>query len=401
MKKIIILGGGINQIPLIEKAKEMGYYIILCDFRNNVPGIGMSDQYYQIDTMDYNAVVEVCKKENPNGIITNSEPVMPIMARVSHNLGLIGNTEDSLKKLISKYEFRNLQRKLGLYAPKHVFVENEDELLMRIKTLEYPIIIKPCESSGSRGSKKIESFNLVDICSTYRECEQYSRNHQVVIEEFVEMPSLMSIEGDIFIHHGKILWNGLFANLRFSWAPMVPMTDVAPLVLKEEQMEIVKHAVESIFIEAGIVYGEYNIEGYFNKRGEFFIIEINVRQGGNEIPEFVKSFSGIDISKLLVSTCVGDDSYWNEIQNAHFQYQYFTKHLVFSKENGKYRGLNIDDRIKQFVVRINEHVRLGDDVLKCSNATDIVAIVDLKFNSFDEQQKYVSKIDELIMVNVE
>ena len=396
-KKIVILGGGKNQLPLIQKAKYSGYYVVLCDFRDNVPGIPLSDIHYQINTMDFDAVLSVCLKEKPDGIITNSEPVMPILTKVSSELGLPGNSIEGIKTLMSKADFRKLQKKLGLYCPQSIIVDSLDEL-KKLKSWIFPLIIKPCECSGSRGSRKISHFDEEQIQSSFIECKSYSRNGKVVIEEFVDMPSLTTIEGDIFLYKDEILWAGLFYTKRSPWAPMVPQTYIAPLQETDEWLGKIKESLIKIFKAANIVFGEYNIEGYFTNSGEFFIIEINVRQGGHEIPLFIEDFSNIDLSRLLVSTCVSDDSYWNNIKNYAANYNYVVKHTVFSRYSGIYHGLFISDEVKKYVKRLVELKNIGDKVDECVNGTNLVAIVDLFFDNALDQQRITSNIFDYIHV---
>ena len=84
------------------------------------------------------------------------------------------------------------------------------------------------------------------------------------------------------------------------------------------------------------MFGEYNIEGYFNKKGDFFVIEINVRQGGHEIPLLINDYTGIDFCKLLVSTAVRDTDYWEYVKNYERHYRFAIKQTTFSQKAGKY-----------------------------------------------------------------
>ena len=91
MKKIMILGGDKNQLPLIKKAKEIGLYIILCDFRDYVPGSALSDVHYQINTLNPELLIQVGNKERPDGILTNSEPsFVSIRGMEAKNSFLVG-----------------------------------------------------------------------------------------------------------------------------------------------------------------------------------------------------------------------------------------------------------------------------------------------------------------------
>lgn len=398
MKKIVILGGGINQLPLIIAAKDLGYYVVLCDFRDNVEGIGLSNIHYQIDTLNYDEVAEVCRHEAPDGIISNSEPAMPIVAAISEDFGFVGNSRESIQTFISKSRFRSLQKRLGCFAPDYYEISTEEELWDSIDELKYPIIIKPAQCSGSRGSRRIDGFDKDLIHNVFSDCLRYTFNGKVLVEEFVEMPSLTTIEGDVFLHNGKILYDGLFSTTRAEWASMVPMTYTAPAVIDPLQQAKIISALDKVFRASGIRHGEYNIEGYFNADGEFFIIEINVRQGGHEIPFLIKDFTGMDYTRLLVSTSVGDDSYWEKEMESKPVYRNIIKQTTFSQFNGKYDGLFVDPLIEGNVYRIIENKKKGEMVEQCVDGQSLVAIVDLEFQRREEQLRVYDKMNDLILV---
>lgn len=398
MKKIVILGGGSNQIPLIKSAKELGYYVVLCDFRDNVEGIALSDVHYQINTLNYDEVADVCNKEHPDGIISNSEPAMPIVARISQAFGLIGNSEESISSLMSKNKFRALQKRVNCFSPSYYEITSVDEIWSIIDNLMFPIIIKPAQCSGSRGSRRINSLDRDFIINTCNDCFHYTTNGKVVVEEFIEMPILTTIEGDVFIHNNEILYDGIFSTTRADWAPMVPMTYTAPVVIDEMRLKQLREVLQKLFSEAKIKHGEYNIEGYFTKNGDCFIIEINVRQGGHEIPLLIKDFTGIDYTKLLVSTSVGDDSYWNEVINKTVVFRDIIKQTTFSQYEGKYDGLIIDKSVSNRIYRTVEFIERGGQVEKCIDGQSMVAIVDLEFPDRTSQLQVYEKMNDLIKV---
>ena len=84
MKKIMLLGGSAQQIIAIEKAKELGYFTVLCDYLPDNPGQYIADKFYQVSTTDKEAVLDVAKKENINGILSYaSDPAAPTAAYVA------------------------------------------------------------------------------------------------------------------------------------------------------------------------------------------------------------------------------------------------------------------------------------------------------------------------------
>lgn len=401
MKKILIVGGGVNQMPLVLASKSEGYFTIVVDYAGEkCPAYTVADRFYNISTQDEDAIYEVAWQEGIDGIISNSEMSMLIVNSIAEKFGLIGNPVDGVNDLISKSRFRDLQRRAGVYAPGHFEVVTPEEAVSVSERFSFPIIIKPCESSASRGSREIERFVQKDIEEIVWACEQYSRNKKVVVEEYVEMPSLQTIEGDIFVYGDSILWDGLFYTTRASWAPMVPMTYTAPIRIDNAKLSIIKTTVTRILNEAGIRFGIFNIEGYFTKNGEFFVIEMNARQGGNFLPLFLHRFTGIDYNRLLVTTCVNDDGYFNTVMRTECHTKYAIMHSVYSQKDGIYRGLTFDSRIKDKITEVREMLKVGDKVHRCVDGTSIVASVDMEFDSLKDLYDYSPRIIDSIYVEL-
>ena len=320
---------------------------------------------------------------------------MTVVSKVSETLNLVGNTYDSVRIITEKDLFRKLQREVALFAPRVTVASSLDEI-PSWEEIHFPVILKPAESSGSRGVTVVESFDLDYLREVFTACIPLSRNGKVVIEEYVPMPSLTIYDGDVFVYGDEILWNGLFFSTRNPLSPLVPSTQTYPLTVDAERLMTIKDAVRRIFKGAGIVYGEFNIEMYFTKEGKLFIIEVNDRQGGNGIPLQIKKHSGIDFTKLLVTTAVGIEDYWQYIHTVPPTCNYICRHPVFSNAGGQYLGLHIADELENYVTGVEEVITIGGRVNKCSNASDVVAFVDLEFDSAEIQRRYFDKLNEMI-----
>lgn len=398
MKKIMILGGNKAQVPLIEAAKREGYHVVLIDYTTTNPGIPLADTHYQVNFMDREEVLRIAQQEQVQGVISNSEAAMTVVAYISEECGLVGNTLKSILNISSKIDFRILQKKLGVFAPEHMVTASFEEAVAHVDKLRFPIVLKPSKSSGSRGTTKVTAR---DALPQYREewesCKKYSMDAQVVLEEYVETQTPDStIEGDVFISNGHILWNGLFTNKRSLLAPMVPMMDVFPPLLTDFQLCEVKETIKKLFCGAGITFGEYNIEMYYTTQNELFCIEINPRQGGNGIPDIVKKHSGIDLYKLLITTAMGNDYYFEEVRNTPNPGRFVIRQLVFSRKNGILQDLHIPSELKPYITDIHMIRDIGNSVNVCHCASDIVAWVDLEFESREQQISLLEKIEKEI-----
>ena len=219
-----------------------------------------------------------------------------------------------------------------------------------------------------------------------RSFKGFSRNGKVTIEEYVKMPSLDVIEGDIFVMGDDILWNGIFTTGRSSNAPMLPMTYIFPAILTDKQLSAVKENVTKVFKEAEIRHGQYNVETYFTEEGELFIIEANPRQGGHLIPQWILEHTGIDYSKLLVTTAVGDNTYFHAIKDKECANNYHTHHVVFSDTGGVLEEVVIDPAVKAYVTEVKLLKQKGDFVSRFDVASDrTVGYVTLVFPDRETQ----------------
>ena len=396
MKKILILGGAKAQVQLIQAAKELGYYVVLCDFTTTNPGIALVDKHYQVSTLDREAVLEVAIKEHIDGVISNSEPAMLNVAYISQYLGLVGNNVESVEKLLSKNKFRKLQKDAGVYAPAHSIVSSFEELLEAVKSMKLPIIVKPTESSGTRGTKKIDVFDEMKLCEAFMTCCEFSRNNLVSVEEYVEMKCLRVNDADIFVLGDEIIWDGWLWEDRSPDTPMLPMTEIFPMALSDEEKTKISSTVERIIHKSGVRHGEYNVETYFTDNGEVFVIEINPRQAGNYIPKLIKQHTGVDLSKLLVSTAVNDMRYYEYLKTYKRQKNFVTLQVVFSKSEGAFEKLFISPELEKYVQWIELKAKPGDYVKQGINATDAIAFVDIQFDDYETQHKFTDDIEKYI-----
>lgn len=383
MKTIMVIGAGKTQMPLIEAAKKEGYHTVVCDLNPDAPGVALADEYCKISTKDRNGLFRTAQEKKIDGILANSEYAMCDVAFISQELGLVGNPEEAIAILSSKSKFRTLQKQIGLFAPK---VGNG---------FSFPVIIKPDMNSGTRGTAVANTEAEVD--KAVMACSALSRNGKAIVEEYMTIDPETVIEGEVFIHNGQILWDGLFRSIRSKTAPMIPMTYVFPLV--EDRVEELKVALEAAFQAAGVIHGEYNIEACFVDEKPF-IIEINPRQGGNDLPRYVQDHCGIDYYRLLVSTSVGDDGYWESLGDYERQNNRITHHMLYPRYTGRFKGVRIADEIKDYISRTQVKVDIGDEIKQASDGSASIGYVDLAFGSLVEQG-VSNRLEDLIRIEVD
>lgn len=400
-KKLMILGAGGAQLNLIKESKALGYTTIVCDMRPEMEGSKLADKYYQIDYMDLDGVYTIAVQESIDGIISNSEPAMINVAYISQKLNLIGNSVETIESLVSKSEFRNIQRKAGVFAPDHYVVRSYKELLEKAQIIQYPIIIKPTESCGTQGTTRIDAYDEEIIINTYDLCKEYSRNDFVSIEQYIPMSCLRVNDIDVVVIGDDIIWDGWLWEDRSKDTPMLPETEIFPMALPENKKEKIKNVIEKIIKTAGIRHGEYNVETYFTDKDEVFVIEMNPRQAGNYIPQLIEQHTGVNLCKLLVSTSVGDMTYFNELKSFERECNYVTLQVVFAKECGILSDIFISPEIKPYIKWIDQIIQIGDEIIEGANAFDAIAFIDMQFDTYERQHYFTDDIEKYIYPIVE
>lgn len=395
MKRIMILGGGEFQVPLIKRAKKLGYYVILCDFRDDVEGIALSDKHYLVNTLDSSQLIEVGEKEKPNGVVTNSEPAFLSMAHAAEKLGLRCMSVDDTKLYKNKFLMREFCHAHGILSPRYKCCKNVEEALDFFNEIQKKCIIKPLDNSASRGVFSVNSEK--DIKLHFDQCITASSadNPAIIIEEYITGTeftidgimtpkghrSLAISEKKHYEYNENVAYQLLFDNKNeyFDY----------DLLRKEND-----HLVDLTGIPFGLTHAEYK---YSN--GRFFLIEIQARGGGNYIAtDIVPFISGIDSYKEQLKWAVGEEV------DADYSYEKLSSRcavLHFFDVPGKggvvkeIKGLDFLDSLSEQVMyhlnfkvgdtiqqTINDSTRIGWYILKSPNRTDLDKMIRTINNHF-------------------
>ena len=156
MKRVLMLGGSIYQTYAIKEAVKMGHYVITCDYLPDNPGHKFAHEYYNVSTTDKEAVLDLAKKLKVDGIVAYaSDPAAPTAAYVCEKLGLPTSPYKSVEILSKKHLFRQYLTEHGFNVPKAKSYKTYEEAKKNIDTFHLPVMVKPVDSSGSKGINKM------------------------------------------------------------------------------------------------------------------------------------------------------------------------------------------------------------------------------------------------------
>ncbi|WP_044916717.1 ATP-grasp domain-containing protein [Butyrivibrio sp. WCE2006] len=380
----------------IDEAYNLGYRVVFCSDRLYSHEEVKADAIYEITWQDTEKIKEIAGREKVDGILCYMTDCSYYAAIAAKELGLKCNDPEGLAILNNKGLFRMLLKKAGCYCPKYYRAENNKDLPEHCADMKLPVIVKPEVNSSSRGMTVINSKED-DLNRAFEIAAESSRNGKVCIEEFVTAKNpLRGMEADIFVYGDEILWEGIRDSYRVKDAPIRPVYDLYPTDLSEEEILEVKNAVSVVVKEAGIIMGEHDVEGFFTSEGKFFILEINPRPSGYMNPLDIKMHCGINLIKLLVSTTVGDDSYWNELKHFQRSNRILISYSVFSKKAGILDHVHIDDSLHMIDYRPFIGQKEGSKVDDILSAYRPIAQIVLEFESIKERDIAIEKIESLV-----
>ena len=400
-KKVLLLGGSAQQIIAIEKAKELGYYTVLCDYLPDNPGQHIADVFYQISTTDIEAVLDVAQKEHIDGILAYaSDPAAPTAAYIAEKMNLSGNPYKSVEILCNKDLFRDFLSNNGFCTPvaKGYFNINDayDDIINSVFKL--PVIIKPVDSSGSKGVGKVSQVSQAKEKLEY--AKSFSRNGKIIVEEFVEKLGYQ-IAGDGLSIDGKLVFR-YFANDHFNpncSNPFVPISASFPYNMPKEVHDKIHNEIQRLLTLLEMKTTTYNFDIRIDKDYNVYLMEIAPRDGGNYIPQIIKYATGIDLVEYSLRAAMGEKLQPPVSMSGN---GYWTYYAVHSLKDGILKKIDISsDVLENNIVENYILKKSGDEIKAFTGANTTLGILLMKFDSMEQMLDMMDNSEKWINVVLE
>lgn len=396
-KKVLLLGGSAQQVIVIETAKRLGYDTVLCDFLPDNPGQYVADKFYLTSTTDKEAVLEVAQKENIDGVLAYaSDPAAPTAAFVAETLNLMGNSYQAVETLCNKDYFRKFLYENAFPTPKAFGYATMEEAFTDKDNFTYPIIVKPVDSSGSKGVTVLHSEAGMEAAFEF--AFSFSRCHRIIVEDFIEKKHPYLIGGDIFIVDGEvILWGLMNCHRDDNVNPLVPVGKSYPLQLEDADIQNVKKTLSEMVNKIGIRNGSMNVELVVDKSNRVWLIDVGPRSGGNMIPDLLGDMFGVDIAEMSIKAVMGE----TVLEIGHVPKGCYATYNLHSSKSGIYKNIVFSEKLTPYIYRKCLYKKMGDKVEYFDNAAKCLGIVFFKFPNEIVMQDILVHINELITVELQ
>ena len=399
MKRVLMLGGSIYQTYAIKAARNMGYYVITCDYLPDNPGHQYAHEYHNVSTTDKEAVLALAKELKVDGVVAYaSDPAAPTAAYVSEKLGLPTSPYKSVEILSKKHLFRRYLTEHGFNVPKAKSYTTYEEAARDIDSFRLPVMVKPVDSSGSKGINKLTDPQ--QLKAFFDDALSYSRDKIVLIEEFI-VKNGPQISGDAFSVDGKLVFHCL-GNEFYSTKvdkDFAPLGECWPTVMPQEVIDTLAIDLQRLITSLGMKSTAYNVEAIYGEDGKVYILELGARSGGSLIPQITALATGVDMVPYVIKAALGEDC--PDLKMAPVK-GYWSNYMAHANETGKYAGIEYDENFKRnnlvdFVTDIKE----GDAVHKYRDAQDCVGELLLKYDSEEQMNDIIENMDKYVRIKVE
>ena len=390
--KLVILGAGVYQVPLIKKSKELGHYTIVVSPNGNYPGIGLADEHWALDTRDVSSILEKAKEAKISGITTTGTDVaVPAIGAVNDALGLSGPCFDTSEKCMNKGLMKAALSNANIATAKYQAVSNFEDAILAVNTIGYPVMVKATDSSGSRGITKVNSE--AELTDAWASAKSVTQDIYVIIEEYLEG---IEFGGQAIIFEQSLV-DFIPHNDTVTPPPYcVPFGHSVPINLPNDVIQKTKELISDTISALGLNNCIANVD-FMLVGKKPYIIEIGARMGATGLAENVSLYTGKDSYESVIELCLGK---YTQSQSSFSQPN--AALLLRSDRSGRVSSINIPKEVcehpnlKSLVI----DVVVGDYVKAFKVGPDRIGHVVTVGETVTEAEELAYKLTQLINIEI-
>lgn len=399
-KRLLLLGGGYAEIPLILAAQSLGYFVITVGKDEKGLGHPYADKNVFADYGDKEVMLELARIENVCAVCSGCNDFSLLSAAyVCEQLGLPGHDSYATSvELHHKDKYRALASRLRIPSPRAVTINDLDSFRNAMgigpeastNPLKFPVVVKPVDMMSGKGVRRADNIEeAIDACE---EATRHTRESRIVVEEFVPGTN----HGfSCFLIDGRVAF--YFADNEFYYLNKYMVGgENTPSATSEAGLQLLCEYSEWIASELHLVNGILHIQYIERDDGTPVIIEICRRPPGDLYVKLVQYATGVDYSRAIILAETGDVSMDDLLPEDHFKKapECWLCHCIMPDRSGRVLDVNFDDEIEINVVEKFIWFKLGE--LVTDPLTFKAGIVFMRFESIEEMNDKTGRINQLI-----
>ena len=399
-KKLMLLGGLRYLLPVIKAAHRHGIHVITVDYLPNNIAHRYSDEYHNVSIIDKEAVLALAQELQIDGIMSFAvDPGVVAAAYTAEKMGLpFQCSYEAACILQDKSRFRQFLADNGFNVPNARGYSEADDALQDIDYFNWPVIVKPVDSAGSKGVSRVDDPN--DLPTAICHALNCSPSKHFIIEDFLEKKGFTT-DSDSFSVDGDLVFC-TFNNQYFDADAENEYTPAAyswPSSMPQEVQDELRSELQRLMTLLKMKTGLYNIETRLCTNGKAYIMEVSPRAGGNRLAEMLKYVTGEDIIEKATLAAVGDEFKPIE-KDADTSRTGIVEIILHANKSGAFERLDIADDLKSILVEEDLWIQKGYNVETFTGANMAIGTLALKVNSQDEVKNIISNLANTVKVVV-
>ena len=305
-KTIMIIGGGLLQVPVIQAAKKMGLQVIVTDYNPNTMGMKYADIPIIMSTRDVDGSVRVAKAQNEHtpisGVLTVGTDASMTVAAVANALKLPGIKYEDAEAATNKIKMRTRFKENNVPQPNFVPVWSLADAKKACAAIGFPVVMKPADNMGARGVMRLTS--KTEIADAFQFAKSASPSGEIIVEEYMEGAEL-SI--DAVIYNNEIIFTGIadriIERLPYFIETGHTMPSQLPREVQDEAYRVMSLGIRALGINHGYAKGDIKVTPEGVKIGE-----LAARLSGGFMSAYTYPLStGVDLMKAAVEIALGQE----------------------------------------------------------------------------------------------
>ena len=399
-KKLMLLGGLRYLLPVIEAAHRHGIHVITVDYLPDNIAHKYSDEYHNVSIIDKEAVLALARELQIDGIMSFAvDPGVVAAAYTAEQMGLpFQCSYEAACILQDKSRFRQFLADNGFNVPNARGYNEADDALKDIDFFNWPVIVKPVDSAGSKGVTRVD--DPADLPAAIAHALDCSPSRHYIIEDFLEKAG-PSMGDECFVVDGKLLYNAFYDQFFDNEAvnPYAPSGEFWPSAMSQEHEQEFKRDLQRLFDLLHITTGMFNVECRVCTDGKAYLMEVSPRAGGNRLAEILNYAADVDIIDAEVCASVGLPL--PDVHEPNYNC-YYAINVLHSERDGVFKQLSIDpDFEREHLVERDLWVKPGDKVAAFTGANQSLGTIFLRFDTREALNRFVQAPNQFISIVTE
>ena len=396
-RKLMLLGGLRYLLPVIEAAHRHGIHVITVDYLPGNIAHKYSDEYHNVSIIDKEAVLALAQELQIDGIMSFAvDPGVVAAAYTAEKMGLpFQCSYEAACILQDKSRFRQFLADNGFNVPNARGYSEGDDALKDIDYFNWPVIVKPVDSAGSKGVTRVD--DPADLPAAIAHALDCSPSKHFIIEDFLDKVG-PSMGDECFVVDGVLKYNAFYDQFFDNEAvnPYAPSGELWPSAMSQEHEQEFKAELQRLFDLLHIRTGIFNVECRVCTDSKAYLMEVSPRAGGNRLAEILNYAADVDIIDAEVCASVGLPL--ADIHEPNYN-GYYAINVLHSERDGIFKKLVIDPEFERtHLVERDLWVKPGDAVTGFTGANQSLGTIFLRFTTREQLEIFVRTPNNFISI---